>query len=83
MSMEKSISVYVLTMLSIDVNGDVQRKIAGVTFSLTDAEEYRSRGVEHDYEVHTIAPNWREDATMSAELSAALHTFRDLVEKMR
>ena len=46
--------MFVLTHLSLDKNGDVKSKNVAVTFDLFEAEDYRNKGVENDYESFVV-----------------------------
>ncbi len=76
------VHVFVLTRLDLDKSGDVKSRNVAVTFDLFEAEDHRNKGVEHDYDVFVVAPDWREDAAQS-ELISAMREFRDIVKQMQ
>ena len=73
-------SVFVLTRLGMDEQGNVTSKNVGVTFSLHEAEIHRSKGVEYDFEVFQIDANWQEDAAAS-NLVVAMREFCGMVRE--
>jgi hypothetical protein len=76
------VHVFVLTTLALDKNGDVKSRNVAVTFDLFEAEDHRNMGVENDYDVFVVAPDWREDAEQS-ELISAMREFRNIVKQMQ
>jgi hypothetical protein len=76
------VHVFVLTTLALDKRGDVKTRNVAVTFDLFEAEDHRNMGVENDYDVFVVAPDWREDAEQS-ELVAAMREFRNMVKQMQ
>jgi hypothetical protein len=70
--------VFVLTTLSLDDEGNVISRNVGVTFNIHDAEAHGAKGVEHEYETHSINLNWREDAEVTATV-LAMRAFREIV----
>lgn len=73
------LKLYVLTRLSVDVNGRVLSGNIGVTFDLYEAETHRARGIENDFEMFVVESDWREDA----EQSNLVRTMRDLCAIVR
>jgi hypothetical protein len=80
--MDNSVSVYVLTTLFLDSNGDVATRNVGVTFSVHQAEAHRAEGVQNEFDEFQVSANWREDAEASS-LVGAMRGFRSLVEEMQ
>jgi hypothetical protein len=76
------LNLYVLTRLSIDANGNVVSGNVGVTFDLFDAEAYRDRGVENDFETHVVDSNWSEDDAESS-LVTTMRDFCTMVRQMQ
>jgi hypothetical protein len=76
--MMESVSVYVLTSLSIDAQGNVTSRNVGVTFDIFEAEAHKAKGVENDFEMFAVSGNWREDAEQS-KLIATMREFRQIV----
>lgn len=75
-------SVYVLTTLFVDVQGNVSSKNVGVTFSLHKAEAHRAEGVQNDFEEFLVSHDWVEDLA-TTDLVKAMRSFRGLVEEMQ
>ena len=73
-------SVFVLTRLGMDEQGNVTSKNVGVIFSLHEAEIHRSKGVEYDFEVFQIDGNWQEDAA-TTDLVVAMREFCGMVRE--
>ncbi|MBZ5571153.1 MAG: hypothetical protein LAO09_04655 [Acidobacteriia bacterium] len=80
--MENSCSVYVLTRLFFDGQGNVSSRNVGVTFSLHDAEAHRAGGVQNEFEEFLVSDDWRED-TVTTALVKAMRSFRGMVEEMQ
>ncbi|MFZ0859741.1 MAG: hypothetical protein WCA27_22180 [Candidatus Sulfotelmatobacter sp.] len=80
--MDDSALLYVLTRLDIDGKGNVTSRNLGVTFSLFEAEEYRNKSYENDFETHRVNADWRDDAETTAAVSA-MREFRLMVEEMQ
>jgi len=80
-AMDNSVLLYVLTRLDIDGKGNVTSRNVGVTFSLFEAEEHRSKSYENDFETYRVNADWREDAETTAAVSA-MRDFRLIVEEM-
>jgi hypothetical protein len=76
----KSPSVFVLTRLGMDEQGNVTSKNVGATFSLHEAEIHRSKGVEYDFEVFRTDGNWQEDAA-TTDLVVAMREFCGMVRE--
>ncbi len=76
------VNVFILTTLALDKKGNVQSRNVAVTFDLFEAEDHRNEGVENDYEVFVVAPDWQQDAAQS-ELVAAMREFRAMVKEMQ
>jgi len=74
--------VYVLTTLSLDGNGNVTSRNVGVTFSVHEAEAHKAKGVENEFETHSVHADWQEDAA-TTDLIVALRTFRRIVEEQQ
>ena len=55
------VHVFVLTTLALDKKGDVRSRNVAVTFDVFEAEDHRNEGVENDYEVFVVPPDWREE----------------------
>ena len=80
--MDDSALLYVLTRLDIDGKGNVTSRNLGVTFSLFEAEEYRNKSYENDFEHYRVNADWRDDAETTAAVSA-MREFRLMVEEMQ
>jgi len=80
--MDNFVSVYVLTSLYCDSNGDIATRNVGVTFSVHEAEVHRAEGVQNEFEEFRLRTDWREDAETSS-LVAAMRHFREIVEEMQ
>ncbi len=76
------VNVFILTTLALDKKGNVQSRNVAATFDLFEAEDHRNEGVENDYEVFVVAPDWQQDAAQS-ELVAAMREFRGIVKEMQ
>jgi len=76
------VHVFVLTSLTIDENGDVNRRNVAVTFDLFEAEDHRNKRVENGYDTFVVPSDWREDAEQS-ELVIAMRQFREIVRRMQ
>jgi hypothetical protein len=76
------VHVFVLTSLALDRSGEARSRNVAVTFDLFEAEGHRAKGIEHDYEVFVVAPDWRLDAGRS-ELVSAMRKFREIVKRMQ
>jgi len=48
------VTVYVLTSLSIDSDGNVASRNVGATFDVFEAEAHRAKGVENEFETFAI-----------------------------
>jgi hypothetical protein len=79
--MEK-IPVYVLITLGLGKQGEVTRKVAGVTFNIHDAEKHASADYQNEYETHSVDGDWQQDAEVTA-LTGAMRDFRGMVEEMQ
>jgi len=80
--MDNSCSVYVLTSLFFDRQGNVSSRNVGVTFSLHDAEAHRAEGVQNEFQEFPVSDDWREDTATTA-LVKAMRSFRGIVEDMQ
>ena len=80
--MTDPITAYVLTSLRIDVQGNVISRNVGVTFNVFEAESYRAKGIENDFDTFVVCGNWSEDAEQSSLISA-MRDFRDMVAEMQ
>jgi len=74
--------VFVLTSLSIDENGDANRRNVAVTFDLFEAEDHRNKGVENDYDTFVVPSDWQDDAATTG-LVTAMREFRSMVEELQ
>ena len=79
--MMESTRVYVLTTLSLEANGITSRNV-GVTCSIHEAEAHKAKGVENEFETHSVHADWQEDAA-TTDLIVALRTFRRIVEEQQ
>jgi hypothetical protein len=74
--------VYILTRLVIEEHGNVTAQNVGATFDTHEAEAYREKSVENDFEKFRVPANWRDDAETS-NLVKAMREFRDMVRVMQ
>ncbi len=76
------VNVYVLTSLSMNIEGNVVSRNVGATFDVLEAEGHKAKGVEHEFEVFAVPGNWREEAEQS-DLIASMRDFREMVKAMQ
>jgi hypothetical protein len=74
--------VYILTRLVIEEHGNITAENVGVTFDIHEAEAYREKGIENDFEKFSVPADWRDDAETS-NLVKAMRNFRSMVEEMQ
>jgi len=74
--------VYILTRLVIEEHGNVTAENVGVTFDIHEAEAYREKGIENDFEKFNVPADWRDDAETS-NLVGAMREFRQIVKQMQ
>jgi hypothetical protein len=61
-----TLKAYVLVSASIDGKGSVHEAIAGVTFSLFDAEKHRDAAIENDFKgPFAVDPDFQDHAAIS------------------
>ena len=75
------VHVFVMTSLAFDKNGEVRSRNVAVTFDLFEAEDYRTKGVENDYDTFVVPCDWRDDAAQS-ELISSMREFREMIKEM-
>jgi hypothetical protein len=79
--MESStLSVYVLTRLFINPEGEVSSKNFAVTLDVFEAEAHKAAGVENDFDILPLPKGWCEDAEQSS-LVACMREFRRAIEE--
>jgi hypothetical protein len=76
------VSVYVLTLLSLNAEGNVISRNVGVTFDVLEAEAHRGKAVEREFEVFAVPGTWPEAAEQS-KLIASMRDFREMVKAMQ
>ena len=63
------VHVFVMTSLAFDKNGEVRSRNVAVTFDLFEAEDYRTKGVENDYDTFVVPCDWVFDRADQFDLS--------------
>lgn len=76
------LTLYVLTTLSINAEGNLLSRNVGVTFDIFEAEGHQAKGLENDFETFPIFGDWQEHAEQS-RLIRTMRDFRDLVTEMQ